>query len=67
MQINITASEKKNLRNLIDNDLILNGLMSATYPQIDTWIDNNVTNLVEAREVFKRLVKVMAYLIRHLQ
>jgi len=67
MQINLTASEKKKLINVIKNDPILHGLMTATYQQIDNWIDNNVTDLASAMEVFKRLVKIVVYLIRHLE
>lgn len=67
MQVNITASEKKKIKNILDNDPIISALMTATYSQIDTWIDNNVTNVSEAREVFKRLVKIVVYLIRHVE
>jgi len=67
MQVNITASEKKKLKNLIKNDPIWSGLMGASYQQIDNWIDNNVTNLAEAKPVLKRLVKVVAFLVRHLE
>jgi len=67
MQINLTASEKKKLINLVKNDAILHGLMTANYQQIDNWIDNNVTNLATTREVFKRLVKIVVYLVRHLE
>jgi len=67
MQVNLTASEKKKLINLVKDDAILHGLMTANYQQIDDWIDNNVTNLAEAKEVFKLLVKIVVYLIRHLE
>ncbi len=67
MQIDLTASEKKKLINYIKNDPIMLGLMTATYPQIDTWIDNNVNDLSTAKEVFKRLVKICVFLIRHLE
>jgi len=66
MQVNLTTSEKRKLAILVKSDPILHGLMTADYLQIDNWIDNNVTDLHTAREVFKRLVKIVVYLIRHL-
>jgi hypothetical protein len=35
-------------------------LKTATSAQIDTWIDNHVANLVDARNVLKLIVKILA-------
>lgn len=36
-------------------------LMSATPTQIDNFVDNNVTNLAEARTMFKRILKLIRF------
>jgi hypothetical protein len=56
-----------NLWNNLKDDPLWQGLRTATYQQIDNWIDNNVTDLATARDVFKRLVKVVAFLVRELK
>ncbi len=35
-------------------------IINASPTQIDNWIDNNVTNLAEAKELFKRLAKAIS-------
>ena len=67
MKVNITASEKQKLANLIKNDPIWKGLMTADYAQIDNWIDNNVNNIDDIRKVMKRMAKILVYLSRHLK
>ena len=37
-------------------------LQNLTYDQIDTYIDNNVTNLVSAKEYLKKLSKIVLFL-----
>ena len=66
MQVNIVASDKKKLINILKNDPIMHGLMTSDYSQIDTWIDNNVNTLTDARELFKRLFKSIKYLLANL-
>lgn len=39
-------------------------LQNLTYDQIDTYIDNNVTNLANAKEYLKKLSKIVLYLER---
>lgn len=43
---------------------LLDRLRTATPQQIGTWVDNNVTNISEARRVLKAMLKVMAQLAR---
>lgn len=43
---------------------LLAQLKTATAAQIDTYIDNNVTDLASARTMLKRIVKVIAILVR---
>jgi len=62
----ILEEEKINdILNSINNDISWNKLKSASYQQIDDWIDNNVTNLQEAKKVFKLLVKIIVYTFRN--
>jgi hypothetical protein len=39
---------------------LLTRLRTATPAQIDTWVENNVTTLAQARAVFKAIIKVIA-------
>jgi hypothetical protein len=39
---------------------LLNRLKTASPSQIDTWVDNNVTNIATARTVLKAIIKVIA-------
>lgn len=64
MQVNLVGSEKKQIIDAIKNDPMMYGLMTADYPQIDTWVESNVTNIDEAQEVFKRLLKSIKYLLQ---
>lgn len=66
MQVNLTASEKKKLIDAIKNDPMMSALMTANYDQIDTWVENNVTTITMAQEVFKRLIKSIKYLLYNL-
>lgn len=44
---------------------LLNRLKTATAAQIDTWVDNNVTTLAQARTVLKAIIKVIALDVRN--
>lgn len=43
---------------------MIDRLRNATPAQIDTYIDNNVTNLAQARTFLKALTKVLAIVVR---
>lgn len=66
MQVNLTASEKKKLIDILKNDPMMSALMTSDYSQIDTWVENNVTTITMAQEVFKRLLKSTKYLLANL-
>ena len=66
MQVNITANDKRKLIDQLKNDPILNSLMTSDYTKIDTWVENNVTNIDEAQEVIKRIMKSIKYLLTDL-
>lgn len=48
----------------IDHTDKLNQLASMTYPQIETYIDNNVTDLQSAKQYLKTLSKALIALTR---
>jgi hypothetical protein len=64
MRVNVTAPERTKIKSLVEKDAILSAMMTATMPQIDTWLDANMTTLAEARNIMKRLVKVIVFLLR---
>ena len=43
-----------------DRTDLIERLKTATPAQISTWVDNNVTNIAQARAVFKAILKVIA-------
>lgn len=47
-----------------DRNDMADKLRNATPAQIDTYIDNNVTNLAQARAFLKALSKVLATVVR---
>jgi len=60
------AYDEENEEEVLREDNIVKTLTSATFAQIDTWMDNNVTNLAEAKLVLNRLVKLMKVLLMRL-
>ena len=44
-------------------DAILQHLKSASFVEIDNWVDSNVTKLAAARSLFKKMLMVMSYLL----
>jgi len=42
---------------------VINKLKTASASQVNTWVDNNVTNLNEARAVLKTILKVLATIL----
>lgn len=57
-------ARENDLRALSDVQDLANRLKTATPAQIDTWVDNNMNNLAQARTVMKALLKVLAYALR---
>lgn len=41
-------------------------LMGRTNAEIDTWVEANVTNLAQARTLFKQMLKLQRNVLRHL-
>lgn len=47
-----------------ERQTLIDQLKTATPAQIDTWVNNNVQNLADARRVLKMLIKVLAIIVR---
>ena len=66
MQVNISATARKRaeaaLVTLKTQDLI-DKLQKASLSQINTYVDNNVTNIASARTLLKKMLAVMSYLL----
>ena len=43
---------------------VVHPLMTRTNAQIDTYVDNNVTNLAEAKALFKQMLRLQRNLLR---
>ena len=65
MQRNVIASIDSQQAKEVETNPILLALKDATPAQVDTYIDNNITTLSEARDVgFKTLFKAVSYLLK---
>jgi hypothetical protein len=64
MRVRINKREDLKARDDLTADALLAQLADATPAQIDTWLTNNVTNLAQARRVFKLLLLVMRALVK---
>jgi hypothetical protein len=64
MRVNVTNNEAVKLKNTIANDAQIRALLTASHAQIDAWVDNNVNSLADAKSVFKKILKIILFLIR---
>lgn len=53
-------------RRAANSDIGLSAISGMTYAQLDTYIDNNVTNLAEAKQYLKKLSKVVLAIVKWL-
>lgn len=53
-------------RRAANNEIGLSAISGMTYAQLDTYIDNNVTNLAEAKQYLKKLSKVVLAIVKWL-
>lgn len=67
MKVNLKAPESVRARSALKMDVQLIQLMKADYLDVEPWVDNNVTTLADARAVFKRILKVLIFVLRELQ
>ena len=47
-------------------DAVLNALQDKTPAEIDAWIDANVNSVADVKELFKRIMKLLAVLARRM-
>jgi hypothetical protein len=65
MQVNLTASDKKKVTALIEQDVWLNALYNANFSEIDTFIDNQIIDFANLRRLLKLILKVLVYLLKY--
>lgn len=53
-------------RRAANSDIGLSSISVMTYAQLDTYIDENVTNLAEAKQYLKKLSKVVLAIVKWL-
>ena len=64
MRVDIKADDNKKFHSLTEKDAVLKALKTYTPTQIDDWVDANVTTIAQARTLFKKILKVLAFIIR---
>lgn len=62
MQVSRKATPEKRRRQAVLRDSVITKLVNATPEQIDSWVDHNVVNLEDIKDVLKRILKQLAVL-----
>ena len=60
----VAAIQQKNLDDAVDDaqtkgDAAIQALIAKRPAEIDTWVDANITDLASARNLFKKIIKVI--------
>jgi len=63
-QLDHRASDEEQDKLAVKKDAIVQDLLTKRPAQIDTWMDNNVTDLTSARNVLKVLTRIIVALLR---
>ena len=64
MQVNIIAPQETKDLDSVRTHTLLVQLKNATPAQVETYVENHVTTLPEAKEVLKALAVAVGYLVR---
>lgn len=56
-------NSNRQYQSVLKTDAFLQKLTNADFAAIDTWVDNNVGNMNQARTLFKKMLMVMSYLL----
>ncbi|MDH3997706.1 MAG: hypothetical protein OET90_02600 [Desulfuromonadales bacterium] len=64
MRIDYQASPQRKSQSETRKDAIIQQLQSASPAQIDSWIENNVNDLDDAKRVLKALAKGVVLLLK---
>lgn len=60
----IQSKSEKELQEILGDDFMVQ-IRTLTPQQVANWIDTNVNNLAEAKQVLKILAKVVVYIVRN--
>jgi hypothetical protein len=47
----------------VEDDILVQKLKTASFAEIDTWVDSNIINLASARALLKKMLLIMSYLL----
>ena len=64
MRRNLTSNQNAKDKHTVKKDAAIQAIVNSTPAQIETYIENNVTDLDSAKEVLTKLAKVVAILAR---
>ena len=66
MQVNLKAPANRKVDEKLaemKTDALIQKVMKASFSEIDTYVDNHVTNLASARTLMKKMLVVITYLL----
>jgi len=62
MKVNIKLPDevknKNKLNKLKENDIIIKNILNNPVEDIDSWVDDNINNLNDVKEVLKSIIKI---------
>lgn len=68
MQVDIDVTGEKRIeeqyKNFIKTDSLVKTLLISEPAQIETWVDNNINGVADARVLFKKILIILRFLIR---
>ena len=68
MQVDINVTGEKRIKGqfkkFIKNDALIKGLLTSEPDQIETWVDNNINNLSDAKDLFKKILLMLRFISR---
>jgi hypothetical protein len=64
MRVDMRNNDLAKLKAAIKQDSQLEALITASNEQIDAWVDANLNTIADARAIFKKILRLAAYLIR---
>jgi hypothetical protein len=63
-QLKINSSQLKKARRFVKNNPGIQALVTNSPAEIETWIDNNVNNMADAKTVLTVLAQAVSVLVR---
>ena len=68
MQVAIQRDEMDKItfrvKKYIKNDPVLQALLTASFDDIDNWVDNNINTMTDVRQALKRILRILYFTIK---